>query len=465
MEKIRLGFVPAHRYPYDEEWAVEMRRRSIDALSAVPGVEIIVPSVGLIHNGLVRDDLGARATIDLFAQRGVQGIIIGTMTFGDEIAAVAIAEALDVPVLVFGTKEGPFAADGCRRSDAFGGTLAITSGLYRRRIPYLFAGILLPEEPILAHAVHIFAQACAIVDAFYGARIGMVGLPPERFESSAFSESALIQRFRQRVVRIPESEVYAAADAWPQGDHRLIATLEELAREADYGACSRTAVAKMARLELVLQHYFQERELSAMAIACWSEIQERYGVCACSTLGRLTGRGMLAACEVDVLGALTMLTQYQASLEATVPHLVEWTIQHPQMDDVFLAWHCGNAPTALADGATPVTVREQAILSPLVGAEKAQGAAEFQLHPGPVTLSRLAEYDGDYKMLITSGEIIPSEDRLRGTWAWVRVNDLARLYRVLAEQGFTHHASMIHGDVADALEAFCRFTGIEAVRV
>jgi len=160
-----------------------------------------------------------------------------------------------------------------------------------------------------------------------------------------------------------------------------------------------------------------------------------------------------------------MLTQYRAALETTVPHFIDWTIQHQQLDDVFLAWHCGNAPAALADGATPVVVREQAIMSQVAGPDKAQGAAEFQLHPGPVTLSRLVEYDGAFKMLITRGEIIPSEDRLRGSWAWVRVNDLSRLYRVLAEQGFTHHASMIHGDVADALDAFCRFTGIEVVRV
>ena len=465
MDKIRLGFVPSHRYPFDEEWAVEMRRRSVEALSAVPGVEIVAPSVGLIHNGLVRDDLGARATIDLFAQRGVQGIIIGAMTFGDEISAVSIAEALDVPVLVFGTKEGPFTGDGGRRSDAFCGTLAITSGLYRRKIPYLFAGIVWPEEAALAHATHIFAQACATVDAFFGARIGMVGLRPERFETCSFNEAALIERFRQRVVRIPESEVYAAANAWPSSDHHLLATLEEITREADCTACSDAALARMARLELVLQRYFQERDLSAMAVSCWNEIQERYGVCACSTLGRLTGKGMMVACEVDVLGALTMLTQYRAALETTVPHFVDWTIQHQEVDDVFLAWHCGNASAALADGAAPVRVREQAIMSQVVGPDKAQGAAEFQLHPGPVTLSRLAEYDGAFKMLITSGEIIPSEDQLRGSWAWVRVSDLSRLYRVLAEQGFTHHASMIHGDVADALEAFCRFTGIEVVRV
>ena len=51
MDKIRLGFVPSHRYPYDEEWAVEMRRRSVEALSAVPGIEVIVPSVGCCTMG------------------------------------------------------------------------------------------------------------------------------------------------------------------------------------------------------------------------------------------------------------------------------------------------------------------------------------------------------------------------------------------------------------------------------
>jgi len=470
MDKIRLGFVPSHRYPYDEEWAVEMRRRSIDALGAVPGVEIVAPSVGLIHNGLVRDDTGARATIDLFAQRGVQGIIIGTMTFGDEVSAVSIAEALDVPVLVFGTKEGPFGADGLRRSDAFGGTLAITSGLYRRRIPYLFAGIVWPEEPLLAHAARIFARACAAVDGFFGARIGTVGLRPERSETCTFNESALVQRFRQRVVQIPESEVFAAASAWPEEDHRLIAMLEEIRREMDCRACNAAALSKMARLELVLQRYFQERNLSAMAVSCWNGVHARRdgymaGICACSTLGRLTGKGMLVACEVDVLGALTMLAQYRAALEATVPHFVEWTIQHQEMDDVFLAWHCGNAPPALAGSNGPVVLREQATLGLTVGEVGVQGSAECQLHPGPVTLSRLTEHDGAFKMLITSGEIIPSGDSLRGSWAWVHVEELARVYRVLAEQGFTHHVSMIHGDVADALEAFCRFTGIEVVRV
>jgi len=194
-------------------------------------------------------------------------------------------------------------------------------------------------------------------------------------------------------------------------------------------------------------------------------VQEQYGICACYTLGRLTSQGMLAACEVDVYGALTMLVQYLATLEATVPHFIDWTIQHQEVPDVFLAWHCGNAPVCLAANSKEVQVREQAIMSRVVGPDKAKGAVEFQLKPGVVTLCRLVEYDGQFKMLITTGDILPSNDHLRGSWAWVKVANLERLYRTLAEQGFTHHASMIHGDIADVVEAFCKLAGIEAVRV
>lgn len=462
---VRLGFVPAHRYPFDEDWAVAMRRRSIEALRAVDGVEIVVPGVSLLTNGLVRDDTSAQATIDLFARRQVQGIIIGTMTFGDEVAAVSIAEALDVPVLVFGTKEGPFTEDGGRRSDAFCGTLSITSGLYRRHIPYDFVGIVWPEEEILAEAVDAFARACAVVDGFLGARVGMVGLRPERFETCVINESALIKRFGQRIVQLSLPQVFALAQGWEENDHHLISTVAQIEREADCGACQASTLHKAARLELALRRLADERDLDAMAFSCWNDVQETYGICACSTLGRLTASGLMAACEVDIYGALTMWIQHLASLQKTVPHFVDWTIQHQELEDVFLAWHCGNAPTCLAADASQVVLREQAIMSQVVGADRAEGAIECQIRPGVVTLCRLVEYDESFKMLITTGEVLPSEDRLRGSWAWVRVDDLARLYRTLATEGFVHHASMIHGNLADAIEAFCRFVGIEVVRI
>ncbi len=113
MEKIKIGFVPAHRVPFDENWAVEMRKRTLKALSTIESVEVIVSDENLTQNGLVRDDKDAEKVVQLFKKHDIDGIIIGTMTFGDEISAVAIATSFqECPVLLFGTKEGPFTASG-----------------------------------------------------------------------------------------------------------------------------------------------------------------------------------------------------------------------------------------------------------------------------------------------------------------------------------------------------------------
>ena len=79
------------------------------------------------------------------------------------------------------------------------------------------------------------------------------------------------------------------------------------------------------------------------------------------------------------------------------------------------------------------------------------GLYQFQIKPGVVTFCRLAEYDNEWKMLIATGEIIPSDEELAGTWGWVEVPDHQKLYRTLVEEGFVHHASMIHGDQTQAL--------------
>ena len=83
----------------------------------------------------------------------------------------------------------------------------------------------------------------------------------------------------------------------------------------------------------------------------------------------------------------------------------------------------------------------------------------------PVTLSRLVEYDGEYKMLVARGEIVEDEAKERGTSAWVKVASLEKLYGTLVEEGFIHHASMIHGDHSAALGHFCKLLGIKPVVV
>jgi L-fucose isomerase-like protein len=192
METLKIGFVPAHREPFDEDWAAKMRQRCLDAFPRNPLLEIIVPDKEFTKGGCVRDDNEAERVINFFRDAGINGLIIGTMTFGDEVSALSIASAFrDTPILLFGTKEGPFTQDGNRRSDSFCGTLSISSGLHRRKIKFMFGGIVFPEEAKFQSSVDDFLRVCAIEHGFIDARIGLVGPRPERFETCIFSEDLL----------------------------------------------------------------------------------------------------------------------------------------------------------------------------------------------------------------------------------------------------------------------------------
>jgi L-fucose isomerase-like protein len=465
MRPLRIGFVPAHREPFDEDWAVAMRRRCLDAFLHIPQLEIIVPDERLTKGGCVRDDGEAEKVIALFKEKKINGLIIGTMTFGDEVSALDVASAFrDKPILLFGTTEGPFTPDGNRRSDSFCGTLSVSSGLHRRQIPFIFAGIVSPEERGFKDSVSDFLRVCAISSGFIGARIGLVGPRPERFETCIFSEDLLMRKFKQRVIPVDLVDILSLANS--QKDSPAIKKIvKNIKAQTDSSAIAAATMQKMAGLEYALEQFTAEKGIKAMGVQCWTAMQSYYGISPCYVMGRLTDRGIMTSCEVDIYGALTMLMQYLASFGETVPHFIDWTIRHQERDNVFLAWHCGNAPPSLACRGGNISLKYHSILGPSLGIDRSMGTAEFQLTPGAVTLSRLQEHDGKFKMLVAEGKIVASQQKLRGSWSWVEVLDLDKLYATLVKEGFTHHASLIHGDCSRALVNACELLGIEAVIV
>jgi L-fucose isomerase-like protein len=465
METLKIGFVPAHREPFDEAWAEEMRERCLKAFSVHPFLEIIVPDNQLTKGGCIRDDSEADKVIDLFNKAGIHGLIIGTMTFGDEVSALSLATAFrKCPILLFGTKEGPFTDDGNRRSDSFCGTLSISSGLHRRKIPFMFAGISFPEESAFQNSIVDFLRVCAVSRGFIGARIGLVGPRPERFETCIFSEDLLMKNFRQRVIPVSLPDIMNHATS-PENRTEIEKIGEEMKTQSVSSAVDNDTVRNIAGLEYALAQFAAEKKLSGIGVQCWTAMQEVYGISPCYAMGRLTDRGIMTSCEVDIYGVLTMLIQYLTSLETTVPHFIDWTIKHQEQENVFLAWHCGNAPPSLVSESSKVTLSYQSVLGKTLGIDRSHGTGEFQLKPGEVTLCRLQEHDGQFKMLLARGKAIPSQQELRGSWSWVEVPDLDMLYNTLVKEGFTHHASMIHGDFLQPITDACNYLGIVPVVV
>lgn len=141
--KIKLGFIPSHRAGFNEDLSAQMRDRVLKVLSKVKDLEVYVPNEQLTRLDLVRGDVDAKKVISFFKGVDIDGMIIGAMNFGDELSATRISASIGKPMMLFGVKEEPSLTKWVRR-DSFCGTLSVSSGLHRRGIPFIFAGILLP---------------------------------------------------------------------------------------------------------------------------------------------------------------------------------------------------------------------------------------------------------------------------------------------------------------------------------
>jgi L-fucose isomerase-like protein len=475
---VKLGFVPSFRFRYTP-WVQKMRDYSLAAFAKLKGVEVFVPTEGsdpkevcgekgYTPHGMVNNLDQADAVAEYFAAKKVDALVLMPLDFGDERSAAKIAEKLRVPVLLVATKE-PEAPDDSglsRWSDSYCGNLSMASALYRRKLPFHYAGIFFPEEAEFLAEVDTFVRAVAVVKGLKGARIGQVGVRPNAFETVGYNEAAVIEKFGQNIIYAEVSDLVAAAQAIADDDPRVKKIIGKLKERLSAITVADKYLVNSAKMEVALADWYQGNKLSAMAVQCWPSIQPQMGISMCALYGRLTGAEMLTACETDTLGALAMVVNHQAALGETLPHFIDWTIQHRQNPNWLLAWHCGNAPLQLADGPTALRSRRDMKGELAVEEDDTQaGLFQFHIKPGVVTFCRLQEYDGEWKMLITTGKVVPSDETLAGTWSWVEVRDHAKLYRTLVEEGFVHHASMIHGDQTKSLLEACKFLGIKPVVV
>ena len=471
MLKAKIGFVPSNWESWDGsaysgKWAGKMRDRCVAVLQNIPGIDLVVPGHDLTPDGCVSSVEDAMKTVELFKQEDVQGIIIGNMTFGMETAVGALLSHIrkDMPIIHFATKSGPIAPDGSRATDTWCGSFMTASAIKRRGFKFVHILPCNPEEACFARSMEVFARAVNGICRFKGARFGQIGTRPTLFESQFFSEENMQKQFGQMLVPMDLASAFSRLDAVKDDDPEVQATLEEIRNGAEVGdEYTERSLLNQARYEVSLQRIMKELKVDAMAVSCWTEIQSRYGISSCSTFARLNEKGYTTACEVDLLGAITMFVTNCLALGEAKTDFIDWTDLHPTEENTWLAWHCGNAaPSLCAKNCGKKLLRNERMIQ---WVPECHGALEFRLKEGPVTCSRMVEYDGKYTFFTGVGTVVDIPPMVRGAYGWVKVNDIADWETKMVDCGVIHHGTLIHDPmVADALEMFCKFLDINYVR-
>jgi len=459
---LKLGFLPASRGFFSKRLAREMRAQTLATLRHA-GYEVIIPEPGQTSEGCVETRAEAQFCATLFREQRVDGVIVCAVNFGDEQAvALALRDMeLKVPIFLFAAQEEAALRPGGERRDSFCGLLSIAEALRQIGLPYSIGRtpVCVPGDKAFSADLEWFAAVCRVVRGVRRARYGQIGARPDAFWTCRFDEKAL-QKIGPTTVTLDLSEVIGGAEKFNDDAPEVQAVLDSLPAYADTSALAPSVLVRIAKLEAFIRRWATEQELDALAVQCWTSIQQNYGVCACTTLSRLGDLGLPAACEADIPGALTMHALQLASGQAAA--LADWNNLHNSDPDLVNLWHCGVFPKSLGQRKPRLETHPILRDSGAVPAEKAGGIVEILLAEMPVTLARVThDAGGNWKVLVAQGRIENNSAATGGSYGWCRINNLSGLYRDVLLRHFPHHVALTRGSVGIALrEAFERYLGL-----
>ncbi|WP_116134096.1 L-fucose/L-arabinose isomerase family protein [Tropicimonas sp. IMCC34043] len=459
--KVTLGVVIGSRAFFNGAPCKAAREETLAHLERL-GIDACILPFEATVNGAVQSIEDAKLYAAHFAQNRdlIDGLVICLPNFGDEIAvAELIARAkLNVPILLQASNDEVDKVDVKSRRDAFCGKLSVANNFYQYGVPFTETTSHTCDtfSDEFGTDLERFARVCRTVRGLTNARIGAIGARTGAFQTMRFSEK-LLQAAGITVVTVDLSEMIGAASAIGDDDPDLAAKLAAIKAYGTIpGHITAAQIGKQAKWSLAVNRWIEENECDASAIQCWRSLQDNFGCATCLTMSMMGEELMPSACEVDVMGAISM---YALALASGAPSaILDWNNNYADAVDKCVCTHCGNYPKQFM-GTTP-EVGELDVLGETIGRSKCFGAVKGKVQPGPMTYFRVSSDDraGTLKTYVGQGSFTDDPFPMDGGIAVTEVARLRELMSFVTRNGFEHHVAMVRGHHADVVaEAITRY--------
>ncbi len=442
----KLGFIPILRTTFDVPLAQSMTEQARAALTGA-GYALLGPS------GSVTALDEARAAAEQVARQQPDLVVVFQSTFADSTMVMAIAETIDAPLLLWAVPE-PHTGERLRLNSLCGINLA-GHALTRAKIRYAYV-YAEPDDPAALDEIGVQARAAAARRVLRSSKIGRVGENPAGFETCLMDAPALRERFGVEVVQIDLRE-QVFAEVRSADPARVGATRARLAeRVSGLDALDRQGVDGTLGVYEALSARAQRDGLSGYAVRCWPEFFTELGCAACGAMSLLNDQHTPSSCEADVNGTVTSLMLQAVSGTSAFGSDV---VSLDRERDALVLWHCGLAPLDMADGDEQpgVTIHSNRKLPLLM---------QFTLKPGVVTVARLSEATGSYRLVVGRGEVIRAPRAFSGTSGHLRMDGgSAAALDTLLREGLEHHVAITYGDHLRELHALARMLDLPVLQL
>jgi len=303
-----------------------------------------------------------------------------------------------------------------------------------------------------------FDRVCQVVNGVKGMVVGAVGARTTPFKTVRIDEVAL-QRRGITVETFDMSDVFHRMRTINPADAMFKEKAHQLHEFSSWDSVPERAFDQVVRLGMTLDQMIQEAQLDAIAIRCWTEIQQQMGISPCVVMGSLNELGLAAACEVDLGNAVAMKALHLASYQPV--GLLDWNNNYFDEEDKCILFHCGPMPASLMSGKGQVT--DHAILMNSLGEGKAYGCNVGRIMPMDFTFGSLMTDEGQVKMYLGEGQFTsdPVPDNFFGVAGVAEIPNLQDVLLYIGVNGHRHHVSITPGRVSipliEALEHYLEF--------
>lgn len=440
-----LGFIAIARPTFDVPLAEEMTAQARHALT-IAGFEITGP------DALVMSMDEVEKAVDLLHDSSIDLLVVLQASFADSTMILKLAQKVDAPLLMWALPEER--VGGRLRLNSFCGINLAGHGLKRAGYDYHYV-YASPADETAVEKIRIAARAAQVKKRLSGIQIGRVGENPAGFDTCLVNYQALKEQLGVNIVQLELETVFSGARS---AEAAAVAEVDKRVRAqvAGMDEMEPQSTEKTLRTYVTLQQIAREQHLSGLAVRCWPEFFTDLGCSACGAMSMLSNEKLPCSCEADVNGTITQLILQWISGEAAFgSDLVAFDVD----EDVAILWHCGLAPLSMADP----DVQPQATIH---SNRKMPLLMQFPLKPGRVTLARLSEATGQFRLVIGAGEMLKAPPSFTGTSGTLRFDSgTEKVMDTILTEGLEHHLSLTYGDHSDTLLALAKMSKLPVLRL
>lgn len=448
--KVKIGFVPTREFAFSKE---EAQKYKILTYEKITGFDTEVIDINDINSeGLLYDFSDIEKITKKLKDARIDGIFFPHVNFGTEHLVARVAEEIDKPVLIWGPRDETPLKNGTRLRDSQCGLFSTGKVLRRFNIPFTYIVNSRVTDMVFERGYRNFTAVCAVVNAFRKIRVLQIGLRPSDFWSVIHNEGELLERFGIQTFPITLQDVASGTKRiMKEKPPEYKKSLDYLLSTIDCSSISRESTEKIAALKTLMKEYCQREECNAVTIQCWVALQETLGIMPCISNGLLTEEGIPVICESDLHGAISSVMIQEAAMSKTPVFFTDFTNRHPDNDNAELLWHCGNLPASLAKEGVKTKAGRSLYIPPYC-----DGAGEWEIKGGDMTICRFDGDHGQYSMMIGEGRGVEGPTT-GNTYVWFEVRDWPKWEDRMVTGPYIHHCSGVHDKVAPILYEACKY--------